>query len=229
LTTIGAALAVLAVHNLGVERLPAALYVPACLGTASALVGLAYGVGIGPGALGFSTAGFGVGLAAGAVVVVLVVVAALLPRSRLLFADRRMAGVGAWGTAYRALVRIPLGTVAVEEVAFRGVLVTLLERVVPLGWAFAGSSLAFGLWHVVPVAATLRTNQLPVRRTVVGAAVIATGLVGAALCGLRLATGGLAAPMIVHASASAAATVGAAAVLRPTPRPAMNRSGRLDG
>jgi membrane protease YdiL (CAAX protease family) len=214
-TLIGVALAVLAIHNLGVERLPPAFYVPACLGTASALVGLAHAAGIGADALGLSTAGLGVGLAAGAAVVGLVVVVALLPVSRPLFADRRMAGVGPRGTAYRALVRIPLGTVAVEEVAFRGVLLALLQRLVPLGWAITGSAVAFGLWHVVPVAATLRTNQLPIRPGVIGAAVVVTTLVGAALGGLRMATGGLAAPMIVHASASAAATVAAAVVLRP--------------
>jgi membrane protease YdiL (CAAX protease family) len=210
-----AVLAVLAVHSLGVERLPAALYVPACLGTASVLAGLAHCAGIGPDHLGLSTAGLGLGLAAGAAVVALVVAAALLPVSRPLFADRRMAGVGPWGTAYRALVRIPLGTVALEEVAFRGVLLAFIDLALPLGWAAAGSSLAFGLWHVVPVTATLRTNQRPARPAVVGAAVVVTGLVGAALVALRLSTGGLAAPVILHTSASAAATVAAAVVLRP--------------
>jgi uncharacterized protein len=209
----GAALAVslvvLIAHNLWVERLPAALYVPTCLATTVALRGLAGWAGIGGGETGLSTAGLGLGLAVGAAVALAVVVAAALPVTRPLFGDRRMTGVGALGTAYRAAVRIPLGTVAVEEVAFRGVLLALLDRLAPFGGAVAGSCLLFGLWHVVPVRATLATNHLPVRPVAVGAAVVATGLAGAGFCWLRLATGGLAAPMIVHASATSTATVAA--------------------
>ena len=207
--------AVLAAHNLGVERLPAVLYVPVCLCTTTVLVWLARVAGIGAGEIGPTPAGLGAGMGLGVAVALLVATASLVPVTRHLFADRRMAGVGRLGTAYRALVRIPLGTVTLEEVAFRAVLLALLDRLVPLGWAVVASCLLFGLWHVVPVRATLRTNDLPAGPAVIGAAVVAAGLAGAGLCWLRLATGGLAAPMLVHASASAAATVVAAAVLHP--------------
>ncbi len=200
-------LGVLAVHNLGVERLPAALYVPACLGSASVLVGLAGWAGVGIGEIGLSASGLGLGLPVGAATALLVVGAGVLPVTRPLFADRRMAGVGPLGTGYRALLRIPLGTVILEEIAFRGVLPAFLGRLVPVGWAVAGSCVLFGLWHVVPVRATLRTNRLPARPAVVGGVAVATGLVGAGFSWLRLVTGGLAAPGIVHASASATATV----------------------
>jgi len=213
LTCLGLALAALTTHNLGVERLRSALYVPACLGTASALVGLAYAAGVRPDELGLSLDGSRAGLAISGAVVLAVAVAGCVPVTRPLFADRRMAGVGRLGTAYRAMVRIPLGTVTLEEVAFRGVLLSLLDRLVPLRWAVTVSCLLFGLWHAVPVRSTLRTNHLPARPAMIGAAVVATGLVGAGLCWLRLTTGGLAAPMLVHASASAAATVVAALVL----------------
>ena len=118
-----------------------------------------------------------------------------------------MDGVGPLGTAYRALVRIPLGTVVVEEIAFRGVLPALLDRQWSTPWAVAGSCLVFGLWHVVPMRATLRTNCLSVRVVPLTAAVAATSLVGLGFCWLRLTTGGLAAPAIVHASTTATATV----------------------
>jgi uncharacterized protein len=210
-TSAGAALAaslvVLAVHNLGVERLRPSLYVPASLGTTATLMALSATAGIGGGELGLSAAGLGTGVAVGAVVAAVVGGVALLPATMALFADRRMEGVGPVGTAYRALVRIPFGTVVLEEVAFRGVLLALLARSVPVGWAVVGSSLLFGLWHVVPFASTLRTNRLAARPMVVGAAALAASVVGAGLCWLRLLTGGVIAPAIVHASATGSAVV----------------------
>ncbi len=207
-------LGVLGLHNVGVELLPAAAYVPACMGTAAALVGVARWASVGGGDLGLTGESLGAGAVAGAAVALLLGVAALLPRTRPFFADGRMAGVGPMGTAYRALVRIPVGTVALEEIAFRGVLLGLFDRLVPVPWAVGGSCLLFGLWHVVPMKATLATNGLPVRPAVVGAAAVATALAGAGLCWLRLSTGGLAAPAVVHAAASATATVAAFFVVR---------------
>lgn len=207
-------LVVLTVHNLGVERLPSALYVPACLATSLAVVGAAGAGGVGAGQLGLSTAGLGLALAIGGVVAVTVVVGGWVPVTRPLFADRRMAGVGALGTGYRALIRIPLGTVLLEEVAFRGVLFALFDRLGPRGWAVAASSALFGLWHIVPARATLRTNGRSARPAVVTAVVAAMALVGGGLCWLRLTTGGLAAPALVHAAATATAMVVAYRVVR---------------
>jgi len=215
IAALAIAVAVLTIHNLGVERVPSALYVPACLGTAGILLGLAGWAGIGVGEVGVSAAGLDTGVGAGVAVAVLIGVAALLPITRPLFADRRMAGVGWSGTAYRALVRSPLGTVVVEEVAFRGVLPALLDRLVPLAGAVVVSCVLFGLWHVVPMRATLATNRLPVRPVTIAAAVAASSIAGAGLCWLRLSAGGLVAPAIVHAFAIAVPTVVASFVLRP--------------
>ncbi|HEX7277534.1 MAG TPA: CPBP family intramembrane glutamic endopeptidase [Acidimicrobiales bacterium] len=192
-------LAVLTVHNLGVERLPPAYYVPACLVTSAAVVGAASWGGAGFDQIGLSTAGLGLGLVIGGGVAVLVVLAGSVPATRPLFADRRMAGVSSAGTAYRAVVRIPMGTVVLEEVAFRGVLLAELGVV--------ASSVLFGLWHVVPVRATLRTNGRATRPAVVATAVAAMAVVGGGLCWLRLTAGGLAAPALVHGAATATATV----------------------
>lgn len=197
---------VLTVHNLRVERLPAGFYVPACVASATTLVGLARWAGIGAGELGLSTAGFAPGLVIGGTVALLVGIAGLLPATRPLFADRRMAGVGLPG-AYRAFVRIPLGTVAVEEIAFRGVVPALLDRLLPLEWAVVGSCVLFGLWHVVPTTVTLRTNRLPASPLLLGGVVVATAAVGAGLWWLRASSGGMLAPAIVHAAASGATTV----------------------
>ena len=136
-----------------------------------------------------------------------VALAYVMPATRRLFADRRMAGVDGRGTAWRALVRIPLGTVALEEVAFRAVLPALVSP--------AGATALFGLWHVVPTAKTLEVNGLQRHRTVgVIGAVVLTALVGVVLWELRVATGGLAAPALAHTAANSGATVAAFVVLR---------------
>jgi membrane protease YdiL (CAAX protease family) len=146
-----------------------------------------------------------------------VVAAAALPTTRPLFTDRRLAGVGPAGTAYRATVRIPLGTVLLEEVAFRGVLLALFAAIVPPGLAVAATSALFGLWHVVPTATALEINGVAGGRTVlVIATVVGMAVGGAVLCWLRLATGGLAAPAAIHTGATATATVAAYLVQRRT-------------
>ncbi|MGI8983798.1 MAG: CPBP family glutamic-type intramembrane protease [Acidimicrobiales bacterium] len=182
-------------------------YVPVNLATAGGLVWVA-GAEVPMGA-------WRPGLAAAmAVVAAVAVVAIARPRW---VADRRMAGVGASGTAYRALVRIPLGTVVLEEVAFRAVLPALLSP--------AGAAALFGLWHVAPAANALEVNGRRRRGApLVAAAVVVTGLVGLVLWELRVATGGLAAPMLAHAAANSGATVAAYAVLRGSCRRGRPRS-----
>jgi membrane protease YdiL (CAAX protease family) len=90
-------------------------------------------------------------------------------------------------------------------VAFRAVLPALLAP-----WWAAG---LFGLWHVLPAARTLEINGVR-RRGLVAGAVVATAVVGLVLWELRVATGGLAAPMLVHIAANSGATVAAYVVLR---------------
>ena len=47
-----------------------------------------------------------------------------------------------------------------EEVVFRAVLLALLAGVTTTAVAVGGSSVAFGLWHVVPTVEALRANDL---------------------------------------------------------------------
>ena len=213
---LAVAVAVLAAHNLTVERLAKWTYVPACLATAASLTALGTAAGISAAGMGLSaraavdSAGIAViwGLAATAAVVAL----ATAPTTRRLFADRRMDEVGLAGTAYRAGVRIPLGTAVVEEVAFRGVLLALLAERMPTGWAVAASCLLFGLWHLVPTVGVLDVNRVAGRGrrvTVLAAAVVVMAGAGALLCQLRLATGSVLGPAFAHASLTATATVAA--------------------
>jgi uncharacterized protein len=197
--TVGVVIAVLVLHNLltNLWFTDRWTYVPANLAVAGGLVALA-GVEVPAGAWWPAVA---------AALVVLATVALAAAVAPQLLADQRMAGVSAGGTAWRALVRIPFGTVAVEEVAFRAVLPALVSP--------AGAAALFGLWHVLPTAKTLDVNGVQRHRTVaVAGAVAVTTLVGLALWALREATGGLAAPALAHAAANSGATVAAFIVLR---------------
>ena len=66
--------------------------------------------------------------------------------------------------AYHAAVRVPVGTVAWEEVAFRAVLPVLLRRTMPARMAGVVKAGVFGLWHVRPMLDAMRLNGLPMTR-----------------------------------------------------------------
>lgn len=215
---------VLVLRSLAGEWLvPADWYVPVNLAVAAVLVLVAWWVGLVPADLGLARARVPAGLAlGGAIAVVLVAgigLGAVLPWTRSLFEDQRIAGVeGAGQLAVQALVRVPLGTAVLEEVAFRGVLLALVTARHSTGVAVAVSSVLFGLWHIHPTLDALAANELaagvPARAGLVTAAVVVTGVVGAGFCALRLESGSLLAPFVVHATSNSAATAAAYVVLR---------------
>jgi membrane protease YdiL (CAAX protease family) len=143
---------------------------------------------------------------------------AIVPKTRPVFGDKRSASLDGRGVAYQAAVRIPVGTVLWEEVAFRGVLQASLRRVLPVPAAIAVTSGVFGLWHVRPTWQALRVNGLaddPWRAAAgVGAGVAATAAGGVLLSRLRERSGGLAAPMVLHLATNSGAVVAAWAVTR---------------
>ena len=100
---------------------------------ASAALGAAAASGLTASDLGLSRdrlrAGFRMGSAAAAPVVAAFGLAALIPATRPLLGDQRIAGLDRRQLAYDVLLRIPVGTVAWEEIAFRGVLRAALRRV----------------------------------------------------------------------------------------------------
>lgn len=86
-------------------------------------------------------------------------VGAILPLTRPLFNDERVAaGAGAPELVYQTTFRIPVGTVAFEELAFRGVLLDLLRKQLPPGAVVAVNSVTFGLWHILPTLAMAKAN-----------------------------------------------------------------------
>ena len=77
------------------------------------------------------------------------------------FEDRRYAELSDADAVRHALVRVPLGTALLEEIAFRGILFALLESAFSQWVAVIGSSVIFGIWHVGPVLRGLRANGSP--------------------------------------------------------------------
>jgi uncharacterized protein len=158
--------------------------------------------------------GLRLGAAAGAPVVTALGFAALTPATRPLLNDQRVAGLDRRQLAYQVLVRIPLGTVAWEETAFRGVLRAALRRVLAEPGATAVASAVFGLWHIRPTAEALAVNGLAPTRgarvAAVGATVAGTAAAGAVLSLLRARSGSLAAPVVLHLAANCTAPLASA-------------------
>jgi membrane protease YdiL (CAAX protease family) len=220
-------------NNVVVTRLPGypASYVPGNVAATALLLSAARAEGIPWRQLGFDpgrlregwrwgglgsaavAAGYSIGLT----------VRALRP----LLADARVAGADGGEIAYQVLFRIPLGTVLWEETAFRGVLLAALLRVVPLRTAIGISAAVFGLWHVRPTlgatAANDLTNGWPGRTAAVLSGGVLTAAAGVLFTGLRIRSGSLLAPVLVHAATNCLGMVAAAAAHR------LDRSSRVCG
>ena len=63
---------------------------------------------------------------------------------------RQVAADTVGSRVFNPLVRIPFGTVLLEETLFRGVLLALALRRWSVATAVIVTSAIFGLWHVVP-------------------------------------------------------------------------------
>lgn len=194
-----------------------AWYVVVNLVVAAVLVAGARRAGLSWGELGLDRRALAAGLRLGGLVAAVVAaglaLAVAVPALHPLLEDERVAGAG-WGlVAYRALVRIPLGTALLEEVAFRGVLLAGWRRVAGTWVAVAGSSVVFGLWHVRPTLELLDANNLAAGAAATGfavaGAVALTAAAGVGFCWLRLRSGSLAAPFVAHAAMNSLALVAA--------------------
>lgn len=95
-------------------------------------------------------------LAAGVAAVYLAGIA--LPRTRPLFHDERALALSRGRLLEEALVQVPLGSVLLDEVAFRSVLPALLGKSFSTPAAVAASAGLFGLWHVLPAMDMARAN-----------------------------------------------------------------------
>ncbi|MDX1657465.1 MAG: CPBP family intramembrane glutamic endopeptidase [Nitriliruptorales bacterium] len=222
---LGLALAVaLVAYNLATNRDEStdAAYLLRNLAAGGVLLLLARAAGLGLDDLGLAPEELDDGWRWGRLAVVGVAVASAVagalatrvPLLSRLLSDRR-ADLPLDRLVFHVLVRIPFGTAAFEELAFRGVLLGAFALSWGEGWAVAASSVAFGLWHVGPAGLTARINGREdpdqVRKEVVTAVAVTTlGGIGFGL--LRLGSGSLLAPVLAHASINAFGLLVAAVV-----------------
>jgi membrane protease YdiL (CAAX protease family) len=136
------------------------------------------------------------------------------------YRDERVVGMSGWEVAFAALVRVPIGTALLEEVAFRGILLAMLARRYGLARGIAGSSLAFGVWHLLPALGLSAGNAAlgaalgPSALVSALIGIAAASAVGAFLCILRVRYDHLVVPLAMHATANGLAYLLAWLVLR---------------
>jgi membrane protease YdiL (CAAX protease family) len=215
--------AILTVVNVVDVRVPHASLVvsPVC---AAVLLGVARLAGLSWAELGLGPGTWRPGLRWAAVIVGVVAlvfaVGAALPLTREAFRDSRYH-LG-WGEALlTALVLIPVGTVLVEEIAFRSVLWGLVRRVYGTVPATLVSSLLFGLWHVLPslhldadneaISGAVGRGGSAQALTVLGT-VLFTALAGVVFCELRRRSGSVLASAALHWATNGLGVLASAAV-----------------
>jgi membrane protease YdiL (CAAX protease family) len=209
--TVAVAVGIIALSNVMTNRvLPSWSYVPWSIAVSTVLLAVAAYDGCTADDVGLGRAAFWRGVAHGGAVfgaiLAVYLVALAVPATRGLLDDDRVGEVGFWGMAYQVGLRIPFGTVLLEETAFRGALLGMLLVRTSTARAVLASSALFGLWHVLPAIGIERTN--PVVDGVFGdgagqvlavvAAVVGTGAAGVVFCWLRLRSRSLVAPMLLH-------------------------------
>jgi membrane protease YdiL (CAAX protease family) len=127
-----------------------------------------------------------VGLAGAAVVGAVFGIALAVPAFRVAFHDGRVGHPDTATLLWIVLLRIPLGTVLIEEIAFRGVLPALFGAGERWRWGpVLGASALFGLWHALPSLAL--TRNAAVRSALGGLpewAVSAVAMLAAAVAGV---------------------------------------------
>jgi membrane protease YdiL (CAAX protease family) len=150
----------------------------------------------------------GAAYAGGAVALVAAVygAAVAIPLTRAAFLDDRYR-LAPGSALMTALVVIPIGTILLEEVAFRGVLFGLLKRHRNAAWASGISSALFGLWHIVPSLGLAGDNAAAgavfgrgagAQTAVIVFVVAFTAVAGALMCELRRRSGSLLASAGLH-------------------------------
>lgn len=162
---------------------------------AAAIAGLA---GLDRSELGLDSRRARDGLRLGALAFALASVVIVLGGLTGLVSDDR-TDIGAAQMLARTLVVIPLGTVVVEELVFRGVLHGLLRRLWTPAVANLAGAVLFGLWHVFPAWRSGAAGDVEVSRAAaVAGTFAATTAAGFVFTWLRVRSGSLLAPALLH-------------------------------
>lgn len=186
---------------------PNEIHLPFNLGVGAVAFGIGKQAGLTTAELGLDRSRWSAGLRWGAGAAALVggalAVGAMASLSALVDDPRGDIALGE--LARRALVVIPLGTVLVEEIAFRGALLGLARRVMSPTRSVAVTAGLFGLWHVLPV---LRSGSgspwAEAALTLAG-----TTVAGLVFGWLRIRSDSLVAPVLAHTATNSGALVAA--------------------
>lgn len=206
----GVCVALLAVWDIAVRpALAENVHVEGGLVVAACLVGVAFWGGLDVDRLGLSPRRVPAGLAWGALafaaVTVVVLLGLVLPTTRSSF-HAAQGEISGGELLLQVLVVIPIGTVVVEELAFRGALLGLLREAMPSMRAVIVCSVLFGLWHIPGVLADSSGSTFRTLGAVVGT-FIATFVAGLVFCWLRIKSGSLVAPALAHLATNTVALV----------------------
>ena len=204
-------LAVLVAVNIATNRIPDAAYLPVALVCVVAMVGFSHLVGLSAAELHLSPGSLVPGAlwaaAAVATVVGFYIVGLMFGATRAGLADTKTGSLPGHVVVWRALVVVPLGTVLLEETAFRGVLLGLLQRDWSTLWSVVTCSALFGIWHVLPSVGRVADNPLARDRLgtglfaeirFVGFSVVTTGFAGIIFCLLVVGSGSLIPAVAFH-------------------------------
>jgi uncharacterized protein len=189
------------------------------LPAAAGLLALARRWGLSWSDLGLASESWGRGARWGAgallAVVAVYVVLALIPPTREALLDRRN-DLTVEAALVKALLVIPVGTVLLEEVAFRGVLWGMLARARGTTVATVGSAVAFGLWHILSARGLASSNEavpgVAGDAGVILGTVLFTTLAGLLLAELRRRSGSLLAPIALHWAVNGVGVLASAAL-----------------
>lgn len=160
------------------------------------------------------------------IVAIAMVAGAQVPRLHPLFADERAIRVSGAEVAVKSLIEVPMGTVLLEEVVFRSVLLGLLTVEYGVVVGVLGSSFLFGLWHILPslemhdshsLTSQLGTGWRSKLMTVLGT-ILATGAAGVGFAMLVVWSGSVLAPVGLHWAMNSIGSVAAWFVARRAAR-----------
>lgn len=157
---LASAVAVLAAANVLNNRVAPRLAPLTSAAATCALLALARRSGLSWSELGFHRGprGLRIGGALASAVAGVYAVGIAVPATRRFFRDERALSLSRARALEEALLQVPVGTVLLEEVGFRGVLHALLARSHGPRTATAVSSALFGLWHVLPAIDMMAAN-----------------------------------------------------------------------
>jgi membrane protease YdiL (CAAX protease family) len=171
--------------------------------------------------LGLSAASLGRGARTGGLVAAGIlagfVVTAAVPAADAVLADPRVDDAPRRQLARQALLDIPVGTAVYEELVFRSALLGLALRRFSPPVAVVITSAVFGLWHVLPAIEDRRRDERVAARPVVATVaptVVGTAFAGVAFAILRLWTGSVLAPILVHGATNVGALAASAVTRR---------------